>query len=67
MFQIQLMIHVEYSAIFRITGACYFWQFSIFDGDEFGTVYTQPNNFELTSRLQHFRTINLRYLNMPMV
>jgi len=40
---------VPYSAIFRITGACYLWQFSIFDGDEFGTVYTQPNNFELKS------------------
>ena len=40
---------VPYSAIFRITGACYLWQFSIFDGDEFGTVYTQHNNFELKS------------------
>ena len=40
---------VAYSSIFRITGACYLWQFSIFDGDEFGTVYTQPNNFELKS------------------
>ena len=40
---------VPNSAIFRITGACYFWQFSIFDGDEFGTVYTQKNNFELKS------------------
>ena len=41
--------NVPYSAIFRITGACYLWQFSIFDGDEFGTVYTQNNNFELKS------------------
>ena len=23
-----------YSAIFRVTGTCYFWQFSFFDGDE---------------------------------
>ena len=28
------------SAIFRITGACYFWQFSFFDGDENSLVYT---------------------------
>ena len=28
------------SAIFRITGACYFWQFSIFDGKESELVYT---------------------------
>jgi hypothetical protein len=36
---------VSKSAIFRITGACYFWQFSLFDGDETGTVYTNPDNF----------------------
>ena len=41
--------NVDYSAIFRITGACYLWQFSVFDGDEFDTVYTQPNNFDLKS------------------
>jgi len=40
---------VDNSAIFRITGACYLWQFSIFDGDEFSTVYTQPTNFGLKS------------------
>ena len=40
---------VPYSSIFRITGACYLWQFSIFDGDEFGTVYTQNDNFALKS------------------
>ena len=27
------------TALFRITGACYFWQFSIFDGDENSLVY----------------------------
>ena len=37
------------SAIFRITGACYFWQFSIFDGDEFGTVYTNSDDFNIKS------------------
>ena len=36
---------VPYSAIFRITGACYFWQLSIFDGDETGLVYTNPTYF----------------------
>ena len=38
---------IDPSAIFRITGACYFWQFCIFDADEFGTVYTSPTNFGL--------------------
>ena len=37
---------VDPSSIFRITGACYFWQFSIFDGDETGTVYTNPTFFD---------------------
>lgn len=39
---------VDKSAIFRITGACYFWQFSIFDGDDSGLVYTNPDNFGTT-------------------
>ena len=36
---------VNGSAIFKITGACYFWQFSIFDGNDSGLVYTDPSNF----------------------
>ena len=39
-----------YSSIFRITGACYFWQFSFFDGDELGTVYTKNDNFSITNQ-----------------
>jgi hypothetical protein len=38
-------LNASNSAIFRITGACYFWQFSIFDGSEQGIVYTDPTNF----------------------
>jgi hypothetical protein len=38
-------LSVNGSAIFRITGACYFWQFSIFDGNELGFVYTDPSDF----------------------
>ena len=30
------------SAVFRITGACYLWQFSVFDGK--GNVYTDPTD-----------------------
>jgi hypothetical protein len=36
---------VNSSAIFRVTGACYFWQFSFFDGDETGLVYTDDSDF----------------------
>ncbi len=32
------------SAIFRVTGGCYFWQFSIFDGS--GSVYTEARSFD---------------------
>jgi hypothetical protein len=38
------------SAIFRVTGACYFWQASFFDGDELGVVYTDPQDFGLENR-----------------
>ena len=41
---------VKQSAIFRITGACYFWQFSFFDGDESGLVYTDPIDFSTTNQ-----------------
>jgi hypothetical protein len=36
---------VSNSAVFRVTGACYFWQFSIFDAEPTDLVYTNPNNF----------------------
>jgi len=41
---------VPNSAIFRITGACYFWQFSFFDGSTEGTVYTDPADFSVNNQ-----------------
>ena len=41
---------VNNSAIFRVTGACYFWQFSIFDGDETGLVYTDDSDFSVNNQ-----------------
>jgi len=41
---------IKNSAIFRITGACYFWQFTIFDGNENGLVYTDPVNFDIANQ-----------------
>ena len=41
---------VASSAIFRVTGTCYFWQFSIFDGDEAGLVYTDPIDFSANNQ-----------------
>ena len=37
--------NVKQSSILRITGACYFWQFTFFDGDDAGLVYTDPSDF----------------------
>ena len=41
---------VPNSAIFRITGACYFWQFCIFDGSTEGTVYTDHTDFSVNNQ-----------------
>ena len=42
--------NAKISTIFRVTGACYFWQASFFDGDELGVVYTDPADFSLPYR-----------------
>lgn len=42
--------NVSYSAIFRVTGGCYFNSFTFFDGDENGQVYTDPSNFGTGNR-----------------
>ncbi len=56
---------VPNSAIFRITGACYFWQFSLFDGDDSGLVYTNPRDFSLefssTPRFSHHKLTCFEY------
>ena len=43
-------ISVPSSAIFRVTGTCYFWQFSIFDADEVKLVYTDPSDFSANNQ-----------------
>ena len=43
-------LSVPATAIFRVTGTCYFWQFSIFDADESNTVYTDPVDFSANNR-----------------
>ena len=41
---------VPTSALFRITGACYFWQFSMFDGKGDRLVYTDHQQFNEDNR-----------------
>ena len=43
-------LNVGNSAIFRVTGTCYFWQFSIFDGKDTELVYTDATDFSLTNQ-----------------
>jgi hypothetical protein len=56
---------VDNSAIFRITGACYFWQLSIFDGNESETVYTDPIDFsennQSTPKFSHHKLTVFEY------
>ena len=41
---------VNKTAIFRITGACYFWQLSFFDALENDLVFTDPVDFSTSNR-----------------
>ena len=42
--------NTDRSCIFRLTGTCYIWQLSFFDGNEIGTVYTDPTDFGETRK-----------------
>jgi hypothetical protein len=46
------------SAIFRITGNCFFWQFSIFDALQTETVYTNPQYFGFDTGNQSIPTFS---------
>lgn len=56
---------IQKSAIFRVTGACYFWQFSFFDADESGLVYTHPafftSNYQSVPRFSHHKLTCFEY------
>jgi len=41
---------VPTSSVFKVTGSCYFWQFSIFDGNDLELVYTDNNVFTLAKQ-----------------
>jgi hypothetical protein len=58
--------NVSGSAIFRITGACYFWQFSIFDGDQ-KFILIHQTLVLATSQNQHSLTTNSLALSIVMV
>ena len=53
--------NVERSAIFRVTGGCYFWQFSIFDGDPNGQVYLDYTNSAYAPDFSHHKLTAFEY------
>ena len=53
--------NIEASALFRITGGCYFWQFSIFDGDPNGLVYKDYTTSTFVPNFSHHRLTCFEY------
>ena len=53
--------NIERSAIFRVTGACYLWQFSIFDGSPTGTVYKDYNTSTFVPNFSHHKLTVFEY------
>ena len=49
------------SAIFRVTGGCYFWQFSIFDGDPNNSVYKDYTANRYTPNFSHHKLTVFEY------
>jgi len=63
---------VPNSAFFRITGACYFWQFGLFDANQDGLVYTNHRDFssnnQSTPTFSHHKLTCFEYadgVNIP--
>ena len=52
---------VESSAIFRVTGASYFWQFSIFDADPNGLAYLDYTDNVYTPSFSHHKLTAFEY------
>ena len=44
---------IERSAVFRVTGACYFWQFTLFDADPNGQTYLTTLLISLSNFSHH--------------
>ena len=52
---------IERSAIFRVTGGCYFWQFSIFDGDPNGKIYVDYTSNLFVPNFSHHKLSVFEY------
>ena len=52
---------IEKSAIFRLTGSCYIWQFTIFDGNPNGSVYKDYSNNKFVPNFSHHKLTVFEY------
>ena len=53
--------NIERSAIFRVTGSCYLWQFSLFDGDPNGVIYKDYTNNLHVPNFSHHKLTCFEY------
>ena len=53
--------NVERSALFRVTGTCYTWQFSIFDGDPNGLVFKDYTTNTFVPNFSHHKLTCFEY------
>ena len=53
--------NIARSCIFRVTGACYLWQFSMFDGDPNGVVYRDYTNNTFVPNFSHHKLACFEY------
>ena len=53
--------NIERSAIFRVTGACYLWQFSLFDADPNGTCFIDYTSNQFVPNFSHHKLSCFEY------
>ena len=53
--------NIERSCIFRVTGACYFWQFSMFDADPNGICYVDYTANQFVPNFSHHKLSCFEY------
>jgi len=53
--------NIEKSAVFRVTGGCYFWQFTIFDADPNGVAYKDYTTAQYTPNFSHHKLTVFEY------
>lgn len=52
---------IERSAVFRVTGSCYFWQFTILDANPNGTCYKDYTRNQFVPNFSHHKLTGFEY------